>query len=69
MAVQANQNNSNTLAYILLLLVIVGLSAFAYYKLEYRIEEVDQGFQGEALTNPYLAAEYFLRNMGQKSEN
>lgn len=68
MAVQANQNNSNTLAYILLLLVIVGLSAFAYYKLEYRIEEVDQGFQGEALTNPYLAAEYFLRNMGQKSE-
>jgi len=36
--------------------------------LEFRIEEKDRGFQGEALTNDYLAAEYFLRSMGQSAE-
>ncbi len=67
MAVIKN-NNSNLIGYILLAAVIAGLSWLAYSRLDYRIEEVDKGFSGEALRNPYLAAEYFLRKMGQDAE-
>lgn len=66
-AVQKN-SNSNLLGYILLAAVVAGLSWLAYNRLDYRIEEVDKGYSGEALRNPLLAAEYFLRRMGQDAE-
>lgn len=54
------------------ILVGVVLIALVYwlttldYKAEYK--EIDRGYQGEALTNPFLAAEYFLIKMGQQAE-
>jgi len=39
-----------------------------YINLDYQTIEKDLGYQDEALTNDYLAAEYFLRSMGNKSE-
>ncbi len=60
--------DSNLMGYVLLVLVVIGLSIYAYTQLDYRIEKVDKGFQGEALTNSFLAAEYFLRSMGQPAE-
>lgn len=64
----AAKKDSNLLGYLLLILVVVGLSIYAYTQLDYRIEKVDKGFQGEARTNSMLLAEYFLRSMGQDAE-
>ncbi len=50
------------------MLVIAGLAGWAYAKLDYHFEEVDKGYEGEARSNPYLAAEFFLRQMGQPAE-
>jgi len=41
---------------------------FINHEFEFRYEEVDKGYQGEALTNPFLAAEFYLRSMGQKTK-
>ncbi|VAW67945.1 hypothetical protein MNBD_GAMMA09-2335 [hydrothermal vent metagenome] len=52
----------------ILILVAGVILWWGYSSIEYRIEEKDRGYQGEALTNHYLAAEYFLLSMGQQSE-
>lgn len=44
------------------------LALWFYNVLEYDYVEEDKGYQGEAKTNPYLAAEFFLLEMGQKVE-
>jgi len=59
---------TNKIILLLLFFLLAGLVSWAYSQLETRIKEVDEGFQGEALTNEYLAAEYFLRSMGQSAE-
>jgi len=63
-----NRNTSNILVYVVLILTTIGMAIWLYSKLDYKLVEEDQGYQGEAKTNPYLAAEFFLRKMGQKSE-
>lgn len=68
MAVDNKKNTSDILVYSVLILTTIGLALWLYFKLDYRLVEKDQGYQGEAKTNPYLAAEFFLRKMGQKSE-
>ncbi|HED35355.1 MAG TPA: DUF4350 domain-containing protein [Gammaproteobacteria bacterium] len=59
---------TNKIILLLLFFLLAGLVAWGYSQIEIRTEEVDEGFQGEALTNEYLAAEYFLRSMGQTAE-
>ncbi len=59
------KSNANLLLYTFIGLLIIGIGGWAYSQLEYRIEKKDKGYQGEAITNPYLAAEFFLRRMGQ----
>jgi len=49
-------------------LIILGITIWLYINLDYQTIEKDLGYQDEALTNDYLAAEYFLRSMGNKSE-
>ena len=41
---------------------------FINHEFEFSYEEVDKGYQGEALTNPFLAAEFYLRSMGQMTK-
>ncbi len=53
---------------IILIFIVAGVLWWGYSNIEYRIEEEDKGYQGEALTNHYLAAEYFLLSMGQQTE-
>lgn len=53
---------------LLILLVIITALYGLYVKLESKLIEEDKGYQGEALTNNYLAAEYFLLKMGQQAE-
>jgi uncharacterized protein DUF4350 len=48
--------------------IVFVLFGWLYTQLEYEIVEDDAGYQGEARYNQYLAAEFFLRKMGQKSE-
>jgi len=61
-------NSSNLLVHIVLVFTTIALAVWVYTKLDYEIVEKDQGYQGEAKSNPYLAAEFFLRRMGQNSE-
>ncbi|RDH84003.1 MAG: hypothetical protein DIZ80_07665 [endosymbiont of Galathealinum brachiosum] len=68
MALTSNKNTSDTLLYVVLTLLVIGIAGWLYTKLEYRIVEEDKGYQGEAKTNAYLAAEFFLLRMGQKAE-
>jgi len=68
MAENHNNSTSNLLVYSLLVIAITAIAVWLYTQLDYEIVEKDQGYQGEAKTNPYLAAEFFLRRMGQKSE-
>lgn len=68
MALKSNKNSSDSLLYALVALIFVGVVAWVYSQLEYRIVEEDKGYQGEAKTNHYLAAEFFLLRMGQKAE-
>ena len=68
MALTLNKKQSNTLLYVVLTLLVIGVAGWLYSKLEYRIVEEDKGAQGEAKTNAYLAAEFFLLRMGQKAE-
>lgn len=68
MAAIKTKISSNALVYTVLVLATLALAVWLYTKLDYKIVEKDQGYQGEARTNPYLAAEFFLRRMGQKSE-
>jgi len=51
-----------------LVLAVCALVVWVYFQLDYRVMERDKGYQGEAKTNPYLAAEFFLRRMGQKTQ-
>jgi len=54
--------------YITITLIVI-LSLYNFYdSLEPYFLEEDKGYQGEALTNDYLAAEYFLLRMGQKTK-
>ncbi|VAW61755.1 hypothetical protein MNBD_GAMMA10-1239 [hydrothermal vent metagenome] len=53
---------------LLLIILLVGVGWWGSTQFEYKIEEKDKGFQGEALTNRFLAAEYFLKSMGQAAE-
>lgn len=62
------RENSNTYSYVLLAIAFAVLAWWSYSHLEYRFEEVDKGYQGEARTNSLLAAEYFLLRMGQPAE-
>jgi len=65
---QANTKNySNVIMYILLALLVFSLVIWVYSILEFRTIKEDKGYQGEAASNPYLAAEFFLRRMGQKT--
>lgn len=50
------------------LLAVVLLVSLIYSLLEYDYAEKDAGYQGEARTNAYLAAEFFLLNMGQQAQ-
>lgn len=59
---------SKVLPFIYLLLLLVMVYWFFEYKVDFKYEKVDKGYQGEALTNPFLAAEYFLRRMGQNTK-
>ena len=68
MSIDDKKNTSNILVYSVVVLTTIALALWLYYKLDYRLVEKDQGYQGEAKSNPYLAAEFFLRRMGQKSE-
>jgi len=60
--------NSEKIFYLVLMLVVIVLLYDFYSKLESHLVEEDKGYQGEALTNDYLAAEYFLLQMGQNAE-
>ena len=68
MQLTGNKSHSNYITFGVLVLLITGLAAWLYSVLEYRMVKEDKGYQGEAVTNPYLAAEFFLRRMGQKAE-
>jgi len=60
---------SNTKILSLLMLVVIIVALYGLYtKLDSELIEEDKGYQGEALTNNYLAAEYFLLEMGQQAE-
>jgi len=67
MPVSNAQSSSNALVYAVLVLAAIAMAVWLYLNLDYKIVEKDQGYQGEAKTNPYLAAEFFLRHMGQKT--
>ena len=68
MPVTHTQSASNVLAYSVLVFAVIATAVWLYFNLDYKLVEKDQGYQGEAKTNPYLAAEFFLRSMGQKTE-
>ena len=68
MALSSYKKQSDTLLYVVLTLFVIGAAGWIYSKLEYRIVEEDKGAQGEAKTNAYLAAEFFLLRMGKKTE-
>ncbi len=53
---------------LLISLLLVGLASWLYTQLDYDVVEKDTGYQGEALINDFLAAEYFLFGMGKKAE-
>ncbi len=59
---------ANKTILLLMFFLLAGLLFWAYSQIETSIKEVDKGYQGEAVTNNYLAAEYFLRRMGQSAE-
>lgn len=62
------KDHTNLLWLLLVLLIAAGVYWYSTVDFKYKYEEVDKGYQGEALTNPFLAAEYFLRRMGQKTQ-
>lgn len=64
--VSNNSAQSNFLAIFFIITIAAGI--YWYINLEFTYEEIDRGYQGEAITNPFLAADYFLRRMGQKTE-
>lgn len=53
---------------VLILLLALLLGFWLYSHIEAYTEEVDSGYQGQARTNFLLAADYFLREMGQQTE-
>jgi len=62
------KDHTNLLWLLLIILITGGAYWYTTVEFQYKYEEVDKGYQGEALSNPFLAAEYFLRRMGQKTQ-
>jgi len=67
-SMSVKNNSSGLVMKLVLVLVVCALVTGLYLQLDYRIVKEDKGYQGEAKTNPYLAAEFFLRRMGQKTK-
>jgi len=59
---------SNIFSFLSVIFFLALVYWFINHEFEFRYEEVDKGYQGEALTNPFLAAEFYLRSMGQKTK-
>jgi len=60
--------NSQYLLYTGVVLLVLSALYWLYSNIESHKVEVDKGFKGEALSNDYLAAEYFLLSMGQSAK-
>lgn len=58
---------TDNMIYGLVIVAFVFLGYWFYTKLEYHTVEKDQGYQGEAQVNDYLAAEFYLLSMGQRA--
>lgn len=66
-ALRSDAVNRQTILFILLAVLLAMASAWWFFNTyEYRIEEKDVGFQGEARRNEYLAAERFLEKVGME---
>ncbi|VAW63316.1 hypothetical protein MNBD_GAMMA08-962 [hydrothermal vent metagenome] len=62
------QKKSNLLMYIILGLAFVMVAVWLYMNIESYTTTEDRGYQGEARINAFLAAEFFLRKMGQSTK-
>jgi len=60
--------STDNVVYGLVFIAIVIIGYWLYTKLEYHMIEKDQGYQGEAQFNDYLAAEFYLLSMGQDAK-
>ncbi len=60
--------SSDVVLYTLLIIIVIMCGYWLSINLSYHTVKKDKGYQGEALTNRYLAAEYFLLRMGQDAE-
>jgi len=59
------QKKSNLLMYVIISLASIAIVAWLYINIESYTSTEDRGYQGEAKINDFLAAEFFLRKMGQ----
>jgi len=57
---------SNYLLVLMAVLIVAAAGVWLYFNIESHIVETDEGYSGEARTNKFLSAEYFLRKMGLK---
>ncbi len=63
-----NLSSSSNIVYFIVFIIVCIAGYLLYINLEYHTVEKDRGFQGEALTNKYLAAEFYLLRMGQNTK-
>lgn len=68
MLTNSKKISTDNVIYSLVFIAIVIFGYWLYTKLEYHTIEKDQGYQGEAKFNDYLAAEFYLLSMGQNAK-